>query len=85
MIVMPRSLLTNPDLHGFLRPHGIMNSQESILVAGSNGFMLTADPKSFDLYRSQTDMIWSLGRMEDGALSVPYGNLGHQLSQCLAS
>ena len=48
-----------------------MNSQESILVAGSNAFMLTADPRSFELYRSQTDMIWSLGRMEDGVWKIP--------------
>lgn len=57
--------------YGYRWPHGIMNSQESILVAGSNAFMLTADPASFDLYRAQTDLIWSLGKVEDGVWKIP--------------
>ena len=57
--------------YGYRWPHGIMNSQESILVAGSNKFMLTADPESFKLYREQSDMIWSLGKEIDGVFKIP--------------
>lgn len=55
-----------------------MNSQESILVAGSNKYMLTADPESFKLYREQSDMIWSLGKEIDGVFMIParYSNDG---------
>ena len=64
--------------YGYRWPHGIMNSQESILVAGSNKYMLTADPDSFRLYREQSDMIWSLGKEIDGVFKIPnrYSNEG---------
>ena len=41
-------------LRAFVTTENPLQNQESILVAGSNAFLLTADPASFQLYREQT-------------------------------
>jgi hypothetical protein len=57
--------------YGYRWPHGVTNSQEAILVAGANAFLLTSDPSSFDLFRSQSDFLHTQGKLVDGVYMIP--------------
>ncbi len=64
--------------YGWRWPHGAMNILESTLVAGSNAALLTGDLSHLDLVRSQLDLLWSLGREEEGVFKLPkrHGDVG---------
>ncbi|MDA1192656.1 MAG: hypothetical protein O3A46_13370 [Candidatus Poribacteria bacterium] len=57
--------------YGWRWPHGATIILESTLIAGANAYLLTGDDKWLDLHRSQLDMLWELGREEDGVFKVP--------------
>lgn len=57
--------------YGWRWPHGAINILESTLIAGANATLLTGDPSHLDLVRSQLDLLWSLGKTEEGVFKVP--------------
>ena len=57
--------------YGWHWPHGASMILEATLIAGMNATLLTGDPSWLDLHRSQADLLWSLRRVEDGAVVVP--------------
>jgi len=64
--------------YGWRWPHGAMNALEGALIAGANASLLTGDLSHLDLLRSQLDLLWSLGREEDGVFKLPkrHGDCG---------
>lgn len=64
--------------YGWRWPHGARIILESTLIAGANALLLTGDESYLDLHRSQWDMLWELGREEDGAFKTPnrHGQVG---------
>ena len=61
--------------YGWRWPHGAMNLLESTIIAGLNAMLLTGDEGFLDLARSQQDLLWSLGREENGDWVVPFKHL----------
>ncbi len=57
--------------YGWRWPHGAKVLLESCAIAGANALLLTGDASHLDLYRSQSDMLWELGREEEGVFKVP--------------
>jgi hypothetical protein len=64
--------------YGWRWSHGWRTILESTLVAAANAVLLTGDLSHLDLPRSQLDLIWAQGRVEDGVFQVPhrYGDGG---------
>jgi hypothetical protein len=58
--------------YGWRWPHGAWIILESTLIAGQNAMLLTGDPSWLDLHRSQSDLLWSLRKEEDGETLVPF-------------
>ncbi|MBI2193441.1 MAG: hypothetical protein HYU36_15810 [Planctomycetes bacterium] len=58
--------------YGWRWPHGSYNILESTLMAGENAVLMTGDASWLDLTRSQHDLMWSLGRVENGVFKVPW-------------
>lgn len=61
--------------YGYRWPHGVMNLQEAVVIAGMNALLLTGDYSHLDLARSQLDLQWSLRREENGQVIVPHKHL----------
>ena len=61
--------------YGWRWPHGAMNLLESTIIAGLNAMLLTGDEDFLDLARSQQDLLWSMGREENGNWVVPFKHL----------
>ena len=61
--------------YGWRWPHGATNLLEATLIAGCNAIMLTGDDRYLDLARSQQDLLWSLGRTENGNWLLPFKHL----------
>ena len=59
--------------YGWSWPHGYYNVGMAAVVAGSNAFLLTHDPRYLDLPRTQMDIILSLG------VKRPLSELGESL------
>lgn len=57
--------------YGWRWPHGSFSILEPLCVAGTNAALLTGDLSHLDLARSQLDMLWALGKEEDGKRLVP--------------
>ena len=57
--------------YGWRWPHGSFSIIEPLLIAASNAALMTGDLSHFDLPRSQLDMLWALGRKENGKFVVP--------------
>jgi hypothetical protein len=64
--------------YGYRWSHGWRTIMEATLGAAANCVLLTGDMKYLDLPRSQLDLIWNLGRRQDGVFVVPhrYGDGG---------
>jgi hypothetical protein len=64
--------------YGYRWSHGWRTIMEATLGAAANCVLLTGDMKYLDLPRSQLDLIWKLGRRQDGVFVVPhrYGDGG---------
>ncbi|PIX42614.1 MAG: hypothetical protein COZ56_08965 [Armatimonadetes bacterium CG_4_8_14_3_um_filter_58_9] len=64
--------------YGWRWPHGAVNILEATLIAGYNALLLTGDESHLDLIRSQLDLLWSLGKEEDGVFKIParHGDCG---------
>jgi hypothetical protein len=64
--------------YGWRWSHGWRTILEATLVAAANMVLLTGDLSHLDLPRSQLDLIWAQGRMEDGVFQIPhrYGDGG---------
>ena len=58
--------------YGWRWPHGSMNLLESATIAGANALLMTGDASHLDLARSQLDMLWELGRTEEGTYKLPH-------------
>lgn len=58
--------------YGWRWPHGAFNLLEATLIAGSNALLLTGDDRHLNLFRSQLDLLWSLGERRDGIFQVPH-------------
>ena len=58
--------------YGWRWPHGAWIILESTLIAGQNAMLLTGDPSWLDLHRSQSDLLWSLRKEEEGQTVVPF-------------
>lgn len=57
--------------YGWRWPHGSFSILEPLCVAGTNAAMLTGDLSQLDLARSQLDMLFALGKEENGRFLVP--------------
>ncbi|MFD0713357.1 hypothetical protein [Paenibacillus sp. GCM10027626] len=57
--------------YGWRWPHGSFSILEPLVVAGSNAVLLTGDRRALDLARSQLDMLWEKGKLDDGIRLVP--------------
>lgn len=57
--------------YGWRWPHGGWVMLEALCNAGCNATMLTGDPSWLDLFRSQTDKLWQMRRVEDGKVMIP--------------
>jgi hypothetical protein len=64
--------------YGWRWSHGWRTILEATLVAAANAVLLTGDLSHLDLPRSQLDLIWARGHVEDGVFQVPhrYGDGG---------
>jgi hypothetical protein len=64
--------------YGYRWSHGWTTILEATMVAAGNCLLLTGDFSYLDLPRSQLDLYWSQGRMENGVFVVPhrYGDSG---------
>ena len=58
--------------YGWRWPHGAWIILESTLISGQNATLLTGDPAWLDLHRSQSDLLWSLRKEENGRTVVPF-------------
>ncbi len=58
--------------YGWRWPHGLHTIIEPLLIAGSNAALLDGDVRHLDLGRSQIDLLWGLGREENGRWVVPH-------------
>lgn len=58
--------------YGWYWPHGATNLLESTLISGCNALMLTGNTDCLNLARSQQDLLWSLGKKQDGHRVVPF-------------
>ena len=58
--------------YGWYWPHGATNLLESTLISGCNALMLTGNIDHLNLARSQQDLLWSLGKNQDGNRIVPF-------------
>lgn len=58
--------------YGWRWPHGAMNILEPITIAASNATLLTGDLSFLDFPRSQMDLLWNLGRQEEGLWKIPH-------------
>lgn len=58
--------------YGWRWPHGAVTVLEPLINAGCNAVLLTGDTRYLTIARSQIDMLWSLGRDEDGQWKVPH-------------
>lgn len=61
--------------YGYRWPHGVVNLQEAVVIAGMNALLLTGDYSHLDLARSQLDLQWSLRCEENGQITVPHKHL----------
>ncbi|WDR05261.1 hypothetical protein PSQ90_13320 [Devosia rhodophyticola] len=57
--------------YGWRWPHGSFSIQEPLCVACCNAAALTGDMSQLDLARGQIDMLWSLGKDDNGHWVVP--------------
>ncbi|WP_135553477.1 hypothetical protein [Paenibacillus cymbidii] len=58
--------------YGWRWPHGAMTILEPTVIAGCNAVLLTGgDTSHLDLARSQLDLLWSLGKDDNGQWVVP--------------
>jgi hypothetical protein len=64
--------------YGWRWSHGWRTILEATLIAAANAVLLTGDLSHLDLPRSQLDLVWSQGRVEDGVFQLPhrYGDGG---------
>jgi hypothetical protein len=64
--------------YGWRWPHGAFSILEPLLIAGANAQLLTGDGSHLDLLVSQIDMLWNLGRTENGEFVTPnrHGDAG---------
>jgi hypothetical protein len=64
--------------YGWRWSHGWRTILEATLIAAANAVLLTGDLSYLDLPRSQLDLVWSEGRIEEGSFKVPhrYGDGG---------
>jgi hypothetical protein len=58
--------------YGWRWPHGLPNQMEATMIGGANALLLTGDPKYLELPRSQQNYIETLGKSENGRLTVPH-------------
>ena len=52
-------------LYGWTFPHGFYNIGKAAIVAATNAFLVTKDPRYLDLPRTQIDQIMDMGEMRD--------------------
>jgi hypothetical protein len=64
--------------YGWRWSHGWRTILEATLIAAANAVLLTGDLSHLDLPRSQLDLVWEQGRVEDGVFQIPhrYGDGG---------
>ena len=58
--------------YGWRWPHGALTVIEPLINAGCNAALLTGDTSYLDPARSQMDLLWELGREENGKWVVPH-------------
>lgn len=58
--------------YGWRWPHGALTVVEPLINAGCNAALLTGDTSYLDAARSQIDLLWELGRKENGKWAVPH-------------
>ena len=58
--------------YGWRWPHGLLNQIESTTIAASNAYLVTGDPKYFELPRSVIDVVTKNGKVIDGHFQVPH-------------
>jgi len=58
--------------YGWRWPHGAFTILDPLVIAGSNVLLVHGGAAGLDLARSQVDMLWGLGREQDGAWVIPH-------------
>ena len=57
--------------YGWRWPHGGRILIDSSLIAGSNALLMSGDAAHLNLARSQLDLLWGLGREQNGEFQIP--------------
>ncbi len=58
--------------YGWRWPHGLFNQIEATFIGAANAYLVSGDPKFFELPRSVIELVRSKGKIENGRFLVPH-------------